>query len=610
MRLSVIIVSATDDAGLEDYFADANINLLPLLDKTLIEFLIDDLHKPEVKKYIENIILIVSDTTFNRYEEIIESNTNLNLVDKLTPVSVKNQLDTDSSNIVTDKYPEIKLIKRPTYSEKGILAAIEKTIKDEKDCINGPVFIAYGDTILKDQAYRVMLQKAEELEGNPDAPPKWGVIAFIDVEDRIKKINEFEKNRWGFVRLDKNTIIPLDIKEMGLSVEQTGSDKQDIKFREINSDGIIDIVYKPTYIDLFEEKCKLDDDENNTTSGITSKICVESGMMILSQELLQALFGINNRDPLGLKSIINSARLSLIYDNFYTCGIIFDSDHWLDINYPWEYLMANDYLGELRLSKVKDECNEEDDNNKENMISDNHEEDAEEEVHANLRPGAVVIKSQKKLKRIYQKYPSLKIKEQEELKHDPIKYQYYNEYDEPVYGIHSNVIIDGCLTIVRDKPDDELKIYLGRNCCVRGNCVIKNGARIRGNATIVNSIICEDALVDSYALIDHSIIMSGARILAGAVVPYSIIGRNAIMGGKTLIACEKLKSNGDPVLSKYYANHSIVYHTCKFGAIVGDNVKIGISSIIQPGRKIGIYSRLAPGSKIIHNCPPFSIVEG
>lgn len=118
-----------------------------------------------------------------------------------------------------------------------------------------------------------------------------------------------------------------------------------------------------------------------------------------------------------------------------------------------------------------------------------------------------------------------------------------------------------------------------------------------GTAKIVNSIIHDEAVIGDFALIRNSIISKGVLIGAHCQinksiileetkfphfnnVGYSLIGRNVLFGASTVTASVRL-DNSYPFL-KISSKKIIKSKSIKFGALVGDNVKVGSLAVINP----------------------------
>lgn len=521
MKFPVVIPSAVDDAGLaEDYFSLGNINLLPLVHKTLIEYLLDDLQKKKISDLIGKIYLIVGEKQKGAYKEVI------------------------------GERKGVHIISQAPYEKKGILTTVNK-VMDEIG--HKPFMIIYGDTIVKNGVLRQMIESAKHLSDKKKK--NWGVIALIKDHPQSSVSGWLERNRHGYIVVDSKKIRKLK------------------DYQTVDEEAIRDIVYRPSYVSLLSRR---PDDE----------FLIESGAMIICPSLWKKFTQVHERDPLGLHSIINSARYCFVTQGFTLRGIVIKRGDWLDINYPWEYLKANDYLSQW-LRKYKEGKEKDPD-----LIDRDY----------------AVVASKEELLKLYSAVPEVsKIKTELPSPREPA-HEFSNEYDSEVWGIHEDAVIDGYVAVPDPRKIGDTKIFLGRNAQIKGNCVIKKNARIRSNATVVNSVIGENVLIDSYVLIDHSVIMDNSEILYSSAIPYSVVGRNVVIGGNSTIACERIDSNNSRP-NKYYSAFNVIEYSDRFGAIIGDGVKMGVNTYVQPGRKIGKRSIIYPGNEIIHNILPGSIVK-
>lgn len=145
----------------------------------------------------------------------------------------------------------------------------------------------------------------------------------------------------------------------------------------------------------------------------------------------------------------------------------------------------------------------------------------------------------------------------------------------------SAIIKDG--TIIKSGSYIEEKVYIGENCIIGPNCYIRSGAVIESNCKIGASVE-----------IKNSIIGKGTNINHLSYVGDSIIGENCNLGAGTITA--NLRHDGLTVKIKVKDKLTDT-QKIKFGAIIADNVKTGIGTLIYPGRKI--VKNTIPGEKVI-----------
>jgi UDP-N-acetylglucosamine diphosphorylase / glucose-1-phosphate thymidylyltransferase / UDP-N-acetylgalactosamine diphosphorylase / glucosamine-1-phosphate N-acetyltransferase / galactosamine-1-phosphate N-acetyltransferase len=120
------------------------------------------------------------------------------------------------------------------------------------------------------------------------------------------------------------------------------------------------------------------------------------------------------------------------------------------------------------------------------------------------------------------------------------------------------------------------------NCIIGSNCRIGPFAYIRGSTAIGNN--CR---IGPYVEVKNSVILSGTKISHLNYVGDSVIGRNCNLGAGTKIA--NLRNDKSEIRSK-----GIATERKKLGAIIGDDVKIGINCSINCGTIIKNNVSIAP----------------
>ncbi len=125
------------------------------------------------------------------------------------------------------------------------------------------------------------------------------------------------------------------------------------------------------------------------------------------------------------------------------------------------------------------------------------------------------------------------------------------------------------------------KTVLGPNCFVREGCVIGDNCRIGAGVELKNSIIGENTYISHFSYVGDS-----------------IIGENCNVGAGTIFA--NLRFDERPV--KVCLDGKIIdTKRKKLGAIIGDNVKIGVNCSLMPGTLIGPNTILGPHSCVKEN---------
>jgi acetyltransferase-like isoleucine patch superfamily enzyme len=144
--------------------------------------------------------------------------------------------------------------------------------------------------------------------------------------------------------------------------------------------------------------------------------------------------------------------------------------------------------------------------------------------------------------------------------------------------IGDNTVI-GCNTVIF------VGVTIGKNVLIGDNVVIREGAKIGDNC-----IIGTGSGVGPYTVIGNKTKIMDMSHITG----YSIIGNNVF------IAAGVTTSNDNSMGETYkkYGYHSLL------GAIIEDNVKIGIDVAILPGIRIGENSIIGANTTVTKDIPP------
>ncbi|MFQ6105775.1 MAG: glucose-1-phosphate thymidylyltransferase, partial [Candidatus Hydrothermarchaeaceae archaeon] len=105
--------------------------------------------------------------------------------------------------------------------------------------------------------------------------------------------------------------------------------------------------------------------------------------------------------------------------------------------------------------------------------------------------------------------------------------------------------------------------------------------------------------------IKNSIVMDGTKIPHLSYVGDSIIGRNCNLGAGTLVGNLRLDNRNVAMRIK---GRMMDTGRRKMGCVIGDNVKTGISVMINAGRKIGSNSLVGPGVIVYRDIPSNSFI--
>jgi len=123
-------------------------------------------------------------------------------------------------------------------------------------------------------------------------------------------------------------------------------------------------------------------------------------------------------------------------------------------------------------------------------------------------------------------------------------------------------------------------VYIGKNCNIGPNCYI------RGYTSLSNNVH-----VGAASEVKNSIIMNDTNVPHHNYVGDSIIGAHSNFGSGSKIANLRHDNSNVKVTIK---GKKVDSERRKIGAIIGDNVKVGINASIMPGIKIGSNCMVGP----------------
>jgi len=160
--------------------------------------------------------------------------------------------------------------------------------------------------------------------------------------------------------------------------------------------------------------------------------------------------------------------------------------------------------------------------------------------------------------------------------------------EENVKGnVEKNVHIEGKVYVSKDASIKEgayLKgpIYIGKNAEIGPNCYIRPTSYIGKNCKVGNAVE-----------VKNSIIMEGTQVPHHNYVGDSVIGKECNFGSGTKVANLRLDEREISVIHREERVHT---GRRKLGVIMGDEVKTGINSMIDPGTIIWQKSFIGPGT--------------
>jgi len=150
----------------------------------------------------------------------------------------------------------------------------------------------------------------------------------------------------------------------------------------------------------------------------------------------------------------------------------------------------------------------------------------------------------------------------------------------------------------------EGKVYIGKNtkiyegAVIKGPCYIGNNVIIGNNAIVREYTNLEDGvIVGANSEVARSIFQEGVHVHSGYFGD-SIIGKNTKIGAGTVTANVRLEREEIKAIVKGKKINTGLKH---LGAIIGENVKVGVNTSLMPGVLIGSNSVIGPHSLVMGN---------
>jgi bifunctional UDP-N-acetylglucosamine pyrophosphorylase/glucosamine-1-phosphate N-acetyltransferase len=125
-------------------------------------------------------------------------------------------------------------------------------------------------------------------------------------------------------------------------------------------------------------------------------------------------------------------------------------------------------------------------------------------------------------------------------------------------------------------------VYIGRNCEIGPNCFIRPSTSLGDGCKVGNAVE-----------VKNSVIMNDSKVPHNSYVGDSVIAERCNLGAGTKIANLRLDDASVPVIVD---GQRVDSEMRKLGAIIGDDVKIGINVSISPGTIIGEETFIGPGA--------------
>lgn len=190
------------------------------------------------------------------------------------------------------------------------------------------------------------------------------------------------------------------------------------------------------------------------------------------------------------------------------------------------------------------------------------------------------------------------------------------------YPWHLLELLPSMIPTTSGKPQIHSSCAVHATAVIEGPVILDEGVKVLRSATIVgpayigkNSVIGTNALVRGSSIGERCVIGYNSEIKTSILghdvwthstyLGDSVIGSNVAFGGGTMTGNFRLDEG--EILSKV-GTEATSTGRIKFGAVIGDNVRVGIQVGINPGVKIGSGSFISGGVYITDDIPENSFV--
>lgn len=170
-----------------------------------------------------------------------------------------------------------------------------------------------------------------------------------------------------------------------------------------------------------------------------------------------------------------------------------------------------------------------------------------------------------------------------------------NEGDIGKYVEIEGPVSIGAETVVKNGSNIQGPVIIGENCKIGPNCLIRPSTVIGNGCKVGNAVE-----------VKNSIIMDGSKAPHNNYVGDSIIGQNCNLGAGTKVANLRLDGRNISVILRGKLQDTGLR---KLGVIMGDEVKTGINSSIDPGTIMGENSYLGPNALACGSIAPGSRIH-
>lgn len=151
---------------------------------------------------------------------------------------------------------------------------------------------------------------------------------------------------------------------------------------------------------------------------------------------------------------------------------------------------------------------------------------------------------------------------------------------------------------------ENVKVFDG--AVINGPCYIGDDTIVATNALVRDSNVGKNCVIGFSTEVARSVL--GNEVWTHSnYIGDSVIGNNVSFGAGTVTGNLRLDEKNVQV---YYDGKKIDAHTNKFGAIIGNNVRVGVNTSLMPGIKLGGGSFIGAGIVVPEDVADNSFVRG
>lgn len=165
---------------------------------------------------------------------------------------------------------------------------------------------------------------------------------------------------------------------------------------------------------------------------------------------------------------------------------------------------------------------------------------------------------------------------------------------DPTAKVHKTVGLSGDIWI-----GPKARVFQGASLV--GPVYVGEGAVVGNNVLLRDHAVLDQGVSVGFACeVRNSVLMPGSSIGHLAFVGDSILGHGADIGAGVVLSNYRFDGAKVKVMLR---GELVSTHTDKFGAVVGDQSKIGCNAVVLPGRTIGYNSWIDPGIVVEKDVP-------